>query len=214
MGRSQTEDRGADLSRRVWRLVSAMEDVALLVLDEAGQVVAVSAGAEQLTGYSEGALRSRHHSCLYPADAVADESPERDLRAAEGSGQVHLRGDRRRSDGSVFDARIIVSALRDDGGRLLGFGVRLNDARTPPQNPTSAREGAIPAPTEPSIDPAVGRKIHDFNNLLTVILGNAEALAQRLDGQPELLARCETIADAAVRGAEFTRALFDAKGSI
>jgi PAS domain S-box-containing protein len=208
MGRAQTNSGSAELARRLWLFVDATEEFAVFVLDETGQVVAWNAGAQLLTGYSADELRGRHHSCLYPAEAVADQSPARDLRTAEGAGPAHLRGNRLRKDGSVLDARIVIAALRDERGTLLGFGGTLSDVATQPHRPVAAHDSAIAARSTTLAEHAVGRSIHDFNNLLTVILGSAEALAQRLDAQPELRTYCDTIADAAVRGAEFTRALY------
>ncbi|HMP40227.1 MAG TPA: PAS domain S-box protein [Roseiflexaceae bacterium] len=52
-----------------------------------------------------------------------------------------------------------------------------------------------------------GGMAHDFNNMLTIILGNAELLTEELDVQPDLKNMSEMIGSAAQRGAELTRRL-------
>jgi signal transduction histidine kinase len=52
-----------------------------------------------------------------------------------------------------------------------------------------------------------GGGVHDFDNLPTVVLGNAEVLASELDRQPELRKLAEMTLVAAERGADLTRSL-------
>ena len=53
----------------------------------------------------------------------------------------------------------------------------------------------------------IGRIAHDLNTLLTVIVGNAEFLCEKLDAREDLQQLARDIATAGDRGAELTRRL-------
>lgn len=53
----------------------------------------------------------------------------------------------------------------------------------------------------------IGRIAHDLNSLLTVIVGNAEFLSEKLDAREDLQQLARDIATAGDRGAELTQRL-------
>ena len=53
----------------------------------------------------------------------------------------------------------------------------------------------------------IGRIAHDLNSLLTVIVGNAEFLGEKLDAREDLQQLARDIATAGDRGAELTQRL-------
>ena len=53
----------------------------------------------------------------------------------------------------------------------------------------------------------IGRIVHDLNTLLTVIVGNAEFLSEKLDARDDLQQLARDIATAGDRGAELTQQL-------
>jgi PAS domain S-box-containing protein len=103
-------------------LVDAVRDYAIIMLDADGHVVTWNAGAERMTGYRPSEAVGAHVRSFYtPEDATANK-PERELSVAAESGRFETEGWRLRKDGTRFWASVVVGAVRDDTGRLCGFG--------------------------------------------------------------------------------------------
>jgi PAS domain S-box-containing protein len=102
-------------------LVESVKDYAIVMLDPAGHVVSWNAGAERFKGYRAEEIIGKHFSCFYPAEAIQRGVPERELKTAEKEGRFEDEGWRVRKDGKLFWANVIISALRDKDGKLMGF---------------------------------------------------------------------------------------------
>ena len=102
-------------------LVESLKDYAIVMLDPSGHVASWNAGAERFKGYRAEEIIGQHFSCFYPADAVQRGLPEQELKAAVNDGRFEDEGWRVRKDGEKFWANVIISALRDKDGTLLGF---------------------------------------------------------------------------------------------
>ncbi|MGA8409785.1 MAG: PAS domain S-box protein [Candidatus Acidiferrales bacterium] len=102
-------------------LIDAVKDYAIISLDPGGMVTTWNAGAQRLKGYAAEEIIGRHLSVLYPPEALADGRLDDELLEAEASGHVEAQGWRVRKDGSRFWAEVVTTALRDSGGKLLGF---------------------------------------------------------------------------------------------
>ncbi len=102
-------------------LVEGVRDYAIFLLDPAGHVTSWNQGAERIKGYRADEIMGRHFSAFYqPEDAAAGE-PARGLRVAEEEGRFEAEGWRLRKDRSRFWASVVITALRDEAGRLRGF---------------------------------------------------------------------------------------------
>jgi PAS domain S-box-containing protein len=102
-------------------LVGTVRDYAIYMLDPGGRVMSWNRGAEQIKGYTAEEIVGRHFSCFYPPDAVAAGAPERALAAAAEKGRFEDENWRLRKDGSRFWADVVVTAVRDEQGKLFGF---------------------------------------------------------------------------------------------
>jgi PAS domain S-box-containing protein len=102
-------------------LVEGVQDYAIFMLDPEGHVVTWNAGAERIKGYQPEDIIGTHFSRFYPPDAVQRGDPTAHLAMAIRDGRVEHEGFRVRKDGSHFWANVIISALRDEEGRLVGF---------------------------------------------------------------------------------------------
>ena len=102
-------------------LVEGVRDYAIFMLDGSGRVLTWNAGAERLKGYSAKEIIGQHFSCFYPPDAVQAGKPARLLALATRDGRVEDEGWRVRRDGSRFWADVVITALRDADGSVLGF---------------------------------------------------------------------------------------------
>jgi PAS domain S-box-containing protein len=102
--------------------VEAVQDYAIFMLDADGRVATWNKGAERIKGYKASEIIGKHFSCLYPEDAVRAGKPQRELEIAAQEGRVEDEGWRIRQDGSRFWANVVITALKDDAGKLIGFG--------------------------------------------------------------------------------------------
>src|SRR5438552_14552592 len=102
-------------------LVDSVEEYAIYMLDPNGKVITWNTGAEKIKGYSAEEIVGKNFASFYTADDVAAGKPQRNLREASRRGYIRDQGLRVRKDGSMFEAEVIISALRDDAGKIRGF---------------------------------------------------------------------------------------------
>ena len=102
-------------------LVEAVQDYAIFILNPEGNVSSWNVGAERIKGYKAEEIMGRHFSYFYPDEDVRAGKPARELVAAASEGRFEDEGWRIRKDGSRFWANVIITAMRDDSGKLLGF---------------------------------------------------------------------------------------------
>src|SRR5262245_18846987 len=103
------------------QLVAQTRDYAVFALDKDGRILTWNARAERIKGYAPEEIIGRHFSVFYPHDAVASGWPAHELKTAAAEGRFEDEGWRLRKDGSRFWASVIITALRDEAGRLTGF---------------------------------------------------------------------------------------------
>ncbi|MEO8903014.1 MAG: PAS domain S-box protein [Polyangiaceae bacterium] len=102
-------------------LVDSVADYAIFMLDASGVVLTWNLGAERIKGYAAPEIIGRHFSVFYPAQDLAAGKPDEELKVAVRDGRVEDEGWRVRRDGTLFWANVVITALRDDHGGLLGF---------------------------------------------------------------------------------------------
>jgi PAS domain S-box-containing protein len=117
-----TGDRERPEGRGLYRLlVDSVQDYAIFALDPQGVIISWNAGAQRLKGYEPQEIIGRHFSTFYPPADIADGKPARELKEAAERGRVEDEGWRLRNDGTRFWANVVITALRDDSGELVGF---------------------------------------------------------------------------------------------
>ena len=102
-------------------LVSSVADYAIFPLDVTGHVLSWNLGAERIKGYTADEIIGRHFSTFYPREAVESGFPQYELEMAGREGRFEDEGWRVRKDGTQFWANVVITALKDTDGRLLGF---------------------------------------------------------------------------------------------
>jgi PAS domain S-box-containing protein len=106
---------------RLRLLVDSVNDYAIFMLDTEGRVISWNRGAERIKGYRAEEILGRHFSIFYRPEDIAAGKTEEELRIAAERGRYEDEGWRVRKDGTVFWASVVVSAVRDEDGRLRGF---------------------------------------------------------------------------------------------
>jgi len=102
-------------------LVEQTKDYALFVLDPEGRVMTWNPGAQRIKQYAASEIIGRHFSDFYPREAIERGWPQHELKLAAAEGRFEDEGWRVRKDGSRFWASVVITALRGEDGKLLGF---------------------------------------------------------------------------------------------
>jgi PAS domain S-box-containing protein len=103
------------------RLVTAVKEYAIFLVDVDGKVVSWNAGAERIKGYLAHEIVGQHVRVFYPAEDQATGHPEHNLAVALREGSFAEEGWRVRKDGSRFWASVVITAVYDDDGHHVGF---------------------------------------------------------------------------------------------
>jgi PAS domain S-box-containing protein len=119
--RMQTEEALRRSEERFRHMVEGVQDYAIFMLDQHGNVATWNAGAERIKQYKADEIIGLHFSKFYPKDLLDRRWPEHELQVATAEGRFEDEGWRIRKDGSQFWANVVITALKDGGGKLLGF---------------------------------------------------------------------------------------------
>jgi PAS domain S-box-containing protein len=191
-------------------LVQGVTDYAIFMLDPTGKVANWNAGAQRIKGYTPEEIVGEHFSRFYTAEERDAGVPHRALETARSVGRYEAEGWRMRKDGTRFWASVVIDAIRDDDGNLVGFAKITRDMtekREAQIRLDESREQLFRSQKMEALGQLTGGLAHDFNNLLTAILGACE-LALRNIGDPEKVTRMlEGVRGSAQRGASLTKQL-------
>jgi PAS domain S-box-containing protein len=102
-------------------LIDSMQDYSVFSLSVDGRVANWNLGAEHLKGYTTEEAIGLHISRFFPNEENAERVPERILTRAATEGRAEYEGWLVRKDKSQFWGTVVLSAMRDQEGRLRGF---------------------------------------------------------------------------------------------
>jgi PAS domain S-box-containing protein len=210
--RDLTERKAAEeelrLSEQRFRLlVQGVTDYAIYMLDADGRVTNWNPGAQRIKGYAPEEIVGKHFSTFYTEEDRAAGVPTLGLETARREGRWEREGQRVRKDGSRFWAHVVIDAIRNDQGEVIGFAKVTRDIterRRTQQALEEARETLFQSQKLEAIGHLTGGVAHDFNNLLMAVLGSLELLKKRLR-DPDLLPLVDTAIEGAERGATLTQ---------
>jgi PAS domain S-box-containing protein len=161
-------------------LVQGVTDYAIYMLSPEGEVSSWNAGAARIKGYERGEIVGRHFSCFYTDEDQAAGVPATMLAIAAKEGRVEREGWRVRKDGTRFWAHVVVDAIRNEDGALVGFAKITRDI-TERKEAAAAIERANLALFQSQKMEAIGQLTggvaHDFNNLLAVLSNGLQVLS-------------------------------------
>jgi PAS domain S-box-containing protein len=186
-------------------LVEGVVDYAIYMLDPNGIITNWNTGAARIKGYSASDAIGKHFSQFFTEEDRAARVPWMAMKTAAEAGKYEGEGWRVRKDGSLFWASVVLDAIRDREGNLLGFAKVTRDI-------TERREAAlalqrtqeqlVQSQKMEGIGHLTGGVAHDFNNLLAVVIGNLETLQRVLQNPKPDRERLIRSAENAMRGAQ------------
>ena len=172
--------------RQFRSLVAGVTDYALYMLDPTGIVSSWNAGAERIKGYTAEEIIGRHFSQFYTPDDRKAGLPNRSLAIAAATGRFEAEARRMRKDGSLFWANVVIDAIHDETGKLIGFAKITRDIterRNAQESLDRAHQQLAQTQKMEALGQLTGGVAHDFNNLLMVVSGQAQALMRRMTDQ-------------------------------
>ncbi len=102
-------------------LVHNVRDYGIFMLDPTGHIVSWNEGAERMKGYAAHEILGQHFSKFYPSEDLEWDKPGMEIEVATRDGRFEDEGWRVRKDGTRFWANVVITAIRDDSGKLAGF---------------------------------------------------------------------------------------------
>jgi PAS domain S-box-containing protein len=189
-------------------LVQGVTDYAIYMLDPEGRVASWNAGAQRIKGYQPEEIIGHHFSRFYSEEDLRSGVPRQALETAAREGRFEKEGWRVRKDGTRFWANVVIDAIRDSVGEIIGFAKVTRDVTEKQEAQRAleeAREALFQSQKMEAVGQLTGGIAHDFNNLLSAVLGSLELLQKRLPDDPRAHRLIENAVNGAQRGAALTQ---------
>lgn len=125
--RRRTEEALRKSEERFRLLVEGVEDYAIYMLNTHGRITTWNAGAERIEGYRAQEIIGRRFHRFYTPEDVERKKPDQALAVATAEGRFQDERWQVRKDGTLFWASFVITALRDQNGKLTGFSAIARD---------------------------------------------------------------------------------------
>lgn len=119
--RKENEEILRQSEERYRSLVEQVTDYGIFMLDEKGRIISWNEGANRIAGYTEKEVLGKYFSIFYPEEDVLNRKPAYELKKAIAEGKYEEEGWRIRKDGNLFWASVVITAIYNSRGTLIGF---------------------------------------------------------------------------------------------
>ena len=166
-----------------WRfrmVIQGVTDYAIFMLDPDGNIIHWNMGAQRIHQYTAGEIVGEHFSKFYTEEERQRGEPARALQVAAYEGKHAVEGRRVRRDESEFWAGVVIEAIRDEVGTLVGFvniTRDITERREAQASLERAQEQLAQSQKMEALGQLTGSIAHDFNNLLMIVSGHAQLAA-------------------------------------
>ena len=200
--RDITERKLAEAERA--RLTAAVEQTAEAVVVQGSDwnVQYINPSFARMTGFSTDEVLGRKLPDILP-DGPAREAYRQALSTAQRGEFWESRVAMPRRDGATFDCYVTASPVRDSSGSVAGIVSLLRDVT----QHVLLEERLRQSQNLEAIGRLAGGVAHEFNNLMTVVLGFSRIVGSRVSADPVLSKHVEQIIKAAEQATELTQQL-------
>jgi PAS domain S-box-containing protein len=174
-------------------LVSGVEEYAIFMLDPRGRVASWNVGAHNIKGYSADEIIGKSFENFYTAEDRANGKPAWLLDIARREGHVREQGLRVRKDGTTFAADVLITAIRDASGAILGFSKVTRDMTEQLRNRSNEAARIAAEKASKAKDEFLAVLSHELRTPLTPALAAASYIAEHEKLPPELADEVMTI---------------------
>lgn len=119
--RKEKEESLRHSEERYRALVEQVSDYGIFMLDDKGRIISWNEGARRIKGYSAEEIIGKYFSIFYPEEDILNGKPAHELKVAVEEGKYEEEGWRLRKDGSLFWANVVITAVYNSNGALIGF---------------------------------------------------------------------------------------------
>jgi PAS domain S-box-containing protein len=186
------------------RLLAAIEQAGegIVMTGARGDIEFVNPAFEQMTGYSQTELVGRNPRLL--KSNAHDELFYRNLWETISSGRTWAgRMVNKRKDGSLYTEETTISPVREPSGRIVNYVAVKRDITEHLRLAAQFQQ----AQKMEAVGLLAGGVAHDYNNMLSVILGYAQLALEKVGPAEPLHDDLKIIITAAKRSADITRKL-------
>jgi len=114
-------DKTEQLKQLHQKMIAEIQDYAIILLDLDGTVLTWNKGAEMIKGYKASDIIGQNFRLFYlPQDRQAM-LPEKLIDTAIKEGRARHIGKRVKKDGTTFWGSILITAIHDEDGNVIGF---------------------------------------------------------------------------------------------
>jgi PAS domain S-box-containing protein len=103
------------------RMITEIQDYAIILLDVDGTILTWNKGAQSIKGYKEEEILGQNFRIFYLPRDREEKLPEKLIDLAIQEGRARHIGRRVRKDGTTFWGSILITALHDEEGNVIGF---------------------------------------------------------------------------------------------
>jgi PAS domain S-box-containing protein len=142
----ELRQRNEELSQseeRYHRMIAEVQDYAIILLDRTGQIQNWNTGAEYIKGYSAKEIVGKSFKVFYTSEDIEKGLPDRLLQEAEEKGKATSEGWRKKKDGTRFWGSIVITALHNLNGEVVGFSKVTRDLTDKKKAEDSLKKNAL-----------------------------------------------------------------------
>jgi PAS domain S-box-containing protein len=114
-------DKTARLKQLHHQMIKEIQDYAIILLDIDGTILTWNKGAQSIKGYKEEEIVGQNFRIFYLPRDREEKLPEKFIDLAIKEGRARHIGRRVRKDGTTFWGSILITALHDEEGEVIGF---------------------------------------------------------------------------------------------